>query len=643
MNKAALSLGPQILSPGRFAARERGRDRVSVVVALAQWPAHVRSRVQERIGAMSLAAKEIDLTVVPLPARLRAFRRGRGLSLDTMSGMLGVPLYTLRRWEVGASRPGADNAVDQQKLGFEIDASETNATSRSRIKADPNGQAPRHLVLPESDGLLAGATEPSWMKNGPPDQDGFHEKLIGLQIDPLKRGMFEPQRLSLIDEVSPGEKTYQSLLEAPKAKAASWNSNYGSHGWHRYIGRFPPHLVRALLNHFGAQPGSVVLDPFAGSGTTAVECRLLGLRFVGVEICALSHLMCRTKAGFVPDASLLAALAQRYEDSMSAFCDAALKALPENFQVADVLAMDGNVLERFTNIEKWFTPEALLGVQLTMQFGKQLAGFERDALHLALSAKMRSIGNLDVDVVRAEYSKKPRADVNVGRLVTAQLKKMGRNVAEMTASHAPTLGPPTDIRVIEGSALDVEIPEASVDYVITSPPYGVEAISYLRTHLLSYRSLSSVLSHDPYETRDQTIGSEYLEESKLPDRLEVAGVSPTFVAYFGSLPPSADKNTRLRQMAMMKFFEDMHHIGKRLAMWMKDDGKAAFVVGNKRLGETVVPTDAIIEESFASSGLELYDAIRHKLKTNNSNSQVPWQERIIQEEATLLFKRRARS
>jgi transcriptional regulator with XRE-family HTH domain len=593
---------------------------------------------------MSLAVKEVDQNVVlPLPARLRAFRKSRGLSVDAMSGMLGVPLYTLRRWEVGTSRPGVDDAVHLRELGFEIDANETNAASRSRIKADPKGEATRQHKLPERDGLLSGATIPSWMTNGPPDQDEFHEKLIALQIEPLKQGAFEPERLSLIDEVSAGKKTYQSLLEAPKAKAASWNSNYGSHGWHRYIGRFPPHLVRALLNHFGAQPGSVVLDPFAGSGTTAVECRLLGLRFVGVEICALSHLMCRTKAGFVPDASILAGLAQRYEESMSSLSQAALEALPRNFQVSDVLAMDGNVLESFTNIEKWFTPQALLGVQLTMQFGQQLAGFERDALHLALSAKMRSIGNLDVDVVRAEYSKKPRVDVNVGRLVTAQLKKMGRNVAEMIASHAPTLGRPADIRVIEGSALDADIPEGSVDYVITSPPYGVEAISYLRTHLLSYRSLSSVLSHDPYETRDQTIGSEYLEESKLPQRLEIASASSSFVRYFEGLPAPADKNARLRQIAMMKFFEDMHHIGKHLAYWMKDGGRAAFVIGNKRLGETIVPTDKIIEESFASSGLDLYESIRHKLKTNNSNSQVPWQERIIQEEATLLFRRRARA
>ncbi len=44
----------------------------------------------------------------------------------------------------------------------------------------------------------------------------------------------------------------------------------------------PIALMRWIVTHASA-PGSVVLDPFAGSGTTGVACMQLGRRFVGIE------------------------------------------------------------------------------------------------------------------------------------------------------------------------------------------------------------------------------------------------------------------------------------------------------------------------------------------------------------------------
>jgi site-specific DNA-methyltransferase (adenine-specific) len=46
---------------------------------------------------------------------------------------------------------------------------------------------------------------------------------------------------------------------------------------------FPPALVEPCLL-LATGPGDLVLDPFVGSGTTAVAARALGRRFVGVEL-----------------------------------------------------------------------------------------------------------------------------------------------------------------------------------------------------------------------------------------------------------------------------------------------------------------------------------------------------------------------
>ena len=44
----------------------------------------------------------------------------------------------------------------------------------------------------------------------------------------------------------------------------------------------PLDLLEALGADF-TDPGELVLDPFAGSGTTGVACRRLGRRFIGWE------------------------------------------------------------------------------------------------------------------------------------------------------------------------------------------------------------------------------------------------------------------------------------------------------------------------------------------------------------------------
>jgi len=45
----------------------------------------------------------------------------------------------------------------------------------------------------------------------------------------------------------------------------------------------PVRLIAALLEKV-TRRGDIVLDPFAGSGSTLIACELLGRRFLGLEI-----------------------------------------------------------------------------------------------------------------------------------------------------------------------------------------------------------------------------------------------------------------------------------------------------------------------------------------------------------------------
>ena len=582
--------------------------------------------------------------------RLREFRNSHGLSRADLAAKLGISTVTVYRWETGGTRPSPLAGEKLADLGFSVvEPPEPNAssiprlwrsgTSKQAIAAAARLREKATISIRTARGSLDILPSP-FVRNGPPDQTAFHRRLLNMQFQTELPPSDLNRRLSMVEEVQAIGQTAQHRLENPRPVAVSWNSNYGSHGWHRYIGRFPPHVVRALLNHFAADRHSIVCDPFVGSGTTAVECRLLGIPFVGVEICPLSAMISRTKARFPNDPQVLYDLAKDFlKFYASAWTEFLRSRSASGIAHEEILQRPGNTIPPFSNLQRWFTPEALLGTSIAVQFGLRKRGFEREAVLLALSAKMRSIGNVDVDVVRAEYRKSPRTNVDVGRLVARHITKMAKNVASSLETHADLIGPRSNIAIKEGSVFDVDLGQETISHIITSPPYGIEAISYLRTHLLSYRSLVSHLNHDPYQTRDKTIGSEYLEDIGNVSEFCSISCSQTCRSFFGHNFSTADRKFGQRRAAMMQFCDDMLSVGQKMAHWLKPGGKVAFIIGNKKLGEAVIPMDKIVTELFAESGLKLVDVIRHKLKTNNSNSQVPWQNRIIQKESIMLFTR----
>ena len=70
-----------------------------------------------------------------------------------------------------------------------------------------------------------------------------------------------------------------------------------------HFATFPPTLVEPCVLS-GSQPGDVVLDPFMGSGTTALTAGLLGRRFAGIELNPEYLEMARNRligAGFIEE------------------------------------------------------------------------------------------------------------------------------------------------------------------------------------------------------------------------------------------------------------------------------------------------------------------------------------------------------
>ena len=88
--------------------------------------------------------------------------------------------------------------------------------------------------------------------------------------------------------------------------ASSHNKSLSMHRWANWIAGFSGEFARSAITRFLPRPhpnpppegeGTLVMDPFAGVGTTLVEANRLGLDSIGFEINPFAALVCRVKLG----------------------------------------------------------------------------------------------------------------------------------------------------------------------------------------------------------------------------------------------------------------------------------------------------------------------------------------------------------
>lgn len=70
---------------------------------------------------------------------------------------------------------------------------------------------------------------------------------------------------------------------------------YAFHNLYPYKGKFYPRVVRTLINAFKLNHGSLLLDPFNGSGTATHEASLMGIKSVGIDVTPMGIVLSELK------------------------------------------------------------------------------------------------------------------------------------------------------------------------------------------------------------------------------------------------------------------------------------------------------------------------------------------------------------
>ena len=261
-------------------------------------------------------------------------------------------------------------------------------------------------------------------------------------------------------------------------EAASFhNKSLSMHRWANWIAGFSGKFARSAIAQYlpatrlsanSGNGGYVVLDPFAGVGTTLIEANRLGLDCIGFEINPFAALVCRVKLGAV-DICL-----GEFQDSVRNYVGVMKDIQGREPQSSPPAGFKSRI--------PFFSPAVEHKVLLTLDYMNDLPPQIKDLFRVAFASVMVDFSNYSYEPslsTRTAAGKALVCDAEVAQILAAKLRNMVEDIAEFQeeaalrqSQGAQESDSPT-YRLHECSFFDAEscMEDASVDLIVTSPPY----------------------------------------------------------------------------------------------------------------------------------------------------------------------------
>ena len=326
----------------------------------------------------------------------------------------------------------------------------------------------------------------------------------------------------------------QPILEAIPAARQDEARHYGVHP---YFTRRPANVVRAYIERY-SQAGDVVLDPFGGTGVTAIEAFLLGRHAIQNDLNPFANFIAQN----IADTTLSSTVALRAgftrveKECSEDIAEIETASAAKVHQWRDRLPLPENIpLPKTSDAEFFhdlFTPRQLVGLARIRQ---AIDSEEQDAVrNLLLLAWSASVAKLN----RTFLSAKGRAESRGGSSIFSiyRYKLAGQEVelpiwetfrgrflnilhakqevlqtvylGRKRTGDANAFNSQRDFKVLamDAARLEKKIKPASVDYIFTDPPYG-GFITYLDLSILWNHWLGFPVSDEARE-QETIVGGE---------------------------------------------------------------------------------------------------------------------------------------
>ncbi|MEM3820065.1 MAG: DNA methyltransferase [Nitrososphaerota archaeon] len=325
------------------------------------------------------------------------------------------------------------------------------------------------------------------------------------------------------------------------------NKKLPVYSWFYFKEGFSRNFVHLMIDLFKLEDGSMVLDPFVGSGTTLVACKERGIDSVGVDIAPLAVFVSQTKT------------ADYKVDELKSI---AKKMLQERFEKQDL-----SKVSRFTR--RFFSKPTLEDIL-----------FFREKIKMIEDPTSRNFFTLALmnAAMKASYAYKDGAVLKVVEKPVPPFRKFFKRIIKKMIKDLERISfKPCRIEVYLGDARKMDFLEDEVfDAIITSPPY-LNKIEYTKVYAIEYELFFGDVKIDPVRSY---IG------------LNPKNVSDEFPSY--NLPEAAKA-----------YFNDMRMVFEEMFRVLKNGGRASIVVAGGVFPDRVVESDILISELAEKVGFNV--------------------------------------
>jgi len=231
------------------------------------------------------------------------------------------------------------------------------------------------------------------------------------------------------------------------------------HRWFEYPAGFSYKFIQAKLIEHDIGPDQIVLDPFAGTGTTSIACKLEGIPSVGVEAHPFVAWVAKVKLNWALDPSELAQnLSKTVELAQTKMSEARkiAKNLPELLHKCFSSENLARLVAIREAIRSSWPPSEAVGV--------------RDFFELALTAALRRASTAKTGWPYISPNHKKASEVDGLLAFDTQAQMMIHDLSTVTSSLA-FQDAQSEILEYDARVLDKYFSKQRFHIAITSPPY----------------------------------------------------------------------------------------------------------------------------------------------------------------------------